>query len=119
MSRIRREWIAQRQNWTRDQQKERILQWFKIRAEDGDFSGATSHSIANGLHMVSAQNIKDICDEMVVDKELTIKTIIHRTRKDKSQIYKGLYKPYCMDEWQDDWLEENVLNPNSQLFLFP
>lgn len=119
MSRVKRSWLAQRQNWTRDQQKERILQWFKECAEKGDFGGATSHTIANALHMVSAQNIKDICDEMVLDKELDVRQIIHRIRDNGSQIYKNLYAPWCMDEWRDAWLEENEVNANAQLWLFP
>jgi hypothetical protein len=118
MSRVKRDWVAERQNWTRSQQKERIMLWFKLRAEKGDFESATSSQIANGLHMISAQKVKEICDEMVEEKSLNCKSIVHRTRKDKSQIIKSVYVPFCMDEWFDAWQEERAAYGMEQLGLF-
>jgi hypothetical protein len=92
--------------------------WFKVRAEEGNFDRATAQQIANGLNLISAQTVKEICDEMVLDQELDMTSVVHRTRKDGSQITKCLYLPYCMDEWRDAWLEEKYLSEASQMGLF-
>lgn len=118
MSRVKRDWIASRQHWTRDEQKKRIMAWFKIRAEKGHFEAVTAQAVANGLRVISAQKIKEICEEMVLDRELDVTTAIHRVRKDGSRIVKSLYVPYCMDEWRNQWLEEDALARFGQPSLF-
>lgn len=118
MGRVEREWLKDRRNWTRDEQKKRVMQWFKTRSEKGVFDRATAQKISNGLHMISAQGIKEICDEMVKERVLDVKTVVHRTRKDGSTIEKSLYIPYSVDEWRDAWLDREYLKAKGQMSMF-
>lgn len=98
----KREWVNGRRNWTRDQQKVRIATWFIERCKKGNLEKATAQAVANGLNMISVSTIKDICEEMVTDGFLFKENVIHRTRKDGSQIIKTLYLPVNASQWLDD-----------------
>lgn len=85
-------WVA-RQNWTRDQQKLRVIEFFRVRYSNGNYGRATAQEVANALEMRSPSYVKDILQEMQQGGILTVQEALHRVRKDGSQIMKSLYRP--------------------------
>lgn len=90
-----------RRNWTREQQKTRIFELFRIRYQHGNFKPMTAQEIANNLEVIDASYIKDICLDMCEDELLWQQKVVHRTRKDGTQIIKSLFNVTCADEWID------------------
>jgi hypothetical protein len=109
-------WKLGKRNWTRNDQKNRVLMCFKLRYQKGKFDEMTSVKLANELQIVSSDYLKEILDEMAKEGTLVSRSVLHQVRRDKSQIWKSLYKPSTWLE-QEDAFMENERHLNQQELL--
>lgn len=95
------DWELDRKNWTRKQQKERIVALFSMNYLKGNFRGLTAKTIATRLEQLSADYMRGICDEMVKEGSLTFEEVLHREARGGFRVTKKLYSLATVKEYKD------------------
>ena len=86
-----------RQNFTREQQKERIMTVFYTHYAQGDFRPLTAQCLANTLRVISAQYVKEICRELCSESLLVPHELLHSKRKNGTQIWKTVFSAWDVE----------------------
>lgn len=100
-----------RKNWTRKEQKTRILTVFAVHQSKGGFGALTARKIGNELDLNADDYVKEICLEMVKEGTLSSVEVIHRIRKD-TEVWKTLF-----NVMNSDGMKKEYENREKQLNL--